>query len=87
MEGVSLEDLRKVRCHRCKEIYTFNEGLPPDYCPKCTEEKEANIRKIRDLIRDNRGICAMELEKLTGIPINFILELLNKGEITVKKQN
>jgi hypothetical protein len=81
-----MEDLRKVRCRRCNEFYTFAQGLPPELCPTCADEKETQVKQIRELIRENRGICAMELEKMSGIPIALILESIDNENITEKKE-
>ena len=74
---------RKIRCPRCKEFYNFNDGLPPNACPDCVVKREAQIQNLRDLIRENKGINAMELQRQTGIPINFIMKILNEGDIEV----
>ncbi|MCL1844202.1 MAG: hypothetical protein FWF79_10360 [Defluviitaleaceae bacterium] len=76
-----MEDLRKVRCPECKEFYTFPEGLPPEFCPACTEKNEEQANILRELIRCNKGINAMELQKMTGIHINFITKMMDDGEI------
>jgi hypothetical protein len=76
---------RTVRCPRCKEFYSFTDGLPPAYCPKCTEKKEAQTQQIRDLIREHKGINAIQLERMTGIPISFIMNVMKEGEIGIRK--
>jgi uncharacterized protein YbaR (Trm112 family) len=78
-------DVRTIRCNRCKEFYSISEGLPTGYCPKCTELKEAQTQLIRDLIRENKGINAIQLERQTGIPISFIMNVMKEGEIGIRK--
>ena len=80
-----MESIRELRCRRCKKFYIYEDGFTPDYCPECTAIKDGHIKNLREIVRENRGICAMELEHMTGIPIGLIMELINKGEITVKK--
>ena len=76
---------QKVRCPRCKEFYELDEGLPQDFCPTCTNQREAQIQHLRDLIRDHKGINAMELNRRTGIPISFIMNVMREGEIGIRK--
>ncbi|MCL2199888.1 MAG: hypothetical protein FWB80_13295 [Defluviitaleaceae bacterium] len=78
------QEIPKVRCPRCKEFYEVDEG-PTDYCPACTSQREAQVQHIRDLIRDNKGINAMELERRTGIPISFIMKVMRDGEIGIRR--
>jgi len=76
---------RRVRCPRCKELYTFQDGLPPNACPDCTAKREAQIQHVRELIRSSPGINAMEVSRVTGVPINYIMKILADGDIEVRK--
>ena len=72
-------ELRRVRCQKCKELYSYESGLPPEMCPKCQEEKEAQAQQLRDLVWENRGITGMELHELTGIPIETVIKHIEDG--------
>jgi hypothetical protein len=76
---------KTLRCPKCKDFYTFEEGFPPSACPECMTKREAQTRRLRELISKNKGINAMELARRTNIPINFIMKTLNEGEIAIKK--
>lgn len=75
------QESRKIRCPRCKEFYTFSEGIPPKDCPECSKKRLAQIEHVRKLIRENRGISAMELNRQTGVPVSFIMKMVNDGDI------
>ncbi|MCL1845492.1 MAG: hypothetical protein FWF77_06280 [Defluviitaleaceae bacterium] len=74
-------DARQVRCPKCKDFYEFFVGLPPKACPECLQKREAQIQHVRELIRENKGINAMELNKHTGVPVGFIMKMLQEGDI------
>jgi hypothetical protein len=78
---------KTLRCPRCKEFYSFDEGFPPSACPDCLAKREAQTQRLRDLIRTNKGINAMELARRTNIPITFIMKILQEGEIEVRATN
>ncbi|MCL2387535.1 MAG: hypothetical protein FWC89_08320 [Defluviitaleaceae bacterium] len=79
------ETTRTIRCPRCKELY--HVVYPPrQYCPPCEEKREEQIQNVRDMIRENKGINAIELERLTGVPINFIMKIMREGEIGIIRQ-
>ncbi|MCL1882390.1 MAG: glycoside hydrolase family 78 protein, partial [Defluviitaleaceae bacterium] len=77
-------EVRTIRCPSCKEFYSFIEGFPPCACPECMEIREEQRKHLREIIRENKGINAMELQKLTEIPISFILQVLEDGDITLE---
>ena len=76
-----MNNLRKVRCPRCKNFYTYETGLPPACCPKCALEKENQTRQVRDLLWENRGLNAMQLHEKTGLPIERITGYINNGDM------
>ncbi|MCL1861973.1 MAG: hypothetical protein FWF78_00215 [Defluviitaleaceae bacterium] len=86
-DGLLQAEMRKVRCPRCKEFYELDTVMPIEYCPTCTNQREAQVQHIRDLIRDNKGINAMDLASKTGIPITFIMNVMRDGEIEIRKNN
>ena len=47
--------------------------------------REEQIKILRETVRENRGICAIELEELTGIDITLIMDLINNGDLTLKE--
>jgi len=74
---------RMIRCQHCREFYEHIEGCVPQFCPKCTAELDEMKKNIRDLIRKNKGICVLEVEKLTGFPVSIIMETLNEGSVEI----
>ena len=78
-----MSEQRKVRCHRCKEFYEYNKGLPPECCPKCAAEKGDQIQLLLDTVRANKGINAMKLHDITGIPIEVIIKAIDDDLLKV----
>ena len=72
---------RKLRCPRCKEFYTIDIGLPPECCPDCAKKREEQIDALRDLLWEKRGLNAMRLHSLTGLPIEVITSVINEGDL------
>ncbi|MCL1878856.1 MAG: hypothetical protein FWF80_08350 [Defluviitaleaceae bacterium] len=79
-------DTRQIRCPKCKEFYEFFIG-PPRACPDCMAKREAQIEHVRKLIRGNRGITVMELQRQTGVPTSFIMKMLEDGEVEKFSEN
>ncbi|MDR0272685.1 MAG: hypothetical protein LBI27_05155 [Clostridiales bacterium] len=75
--------MRELRCARCKEIYTIGEGLPPKYCPKCMAVREEHIKHLYEIITENKGICAMQLQNRSGLPLSLITDLINNGDLSL----
>ena len=72
---------RKLRCPRCKKFYTIDIGLPPECCPDCAREREEQISNLRDLLWEKRGLNAMSLHSMTGLPIEVITGVINEGDL------
>ena len=71
--------MNEVRCSRCKVMFVPTDGKPPHLCPKCKGERAAKLRKLHDLVRERPGITPMELQTLTGVPINVITQAIRDG--------
>ena len=71
--------MNEVRCSRCKVMYVPTDGKTPYLCPKCKGEREAKLNKLRELVREKPGITPMELQALTGVPINIITQAIKEG--------
>ena len=71
--------MNEVRCSRCKIMFPPTDGKPPYLCPKCKGERDAKLRHLHDLVRSKPGITPMELQTLTGIPINVIIQQIRDG--------
>ena len=79
-------DLRTIRCPRCKEMYTYDHGLPPECCPECREIEVEQIRELREMVLQNRGISAIELQTKSGVPTEFISKLVDDGILNIKEE-
>jgi len=82
---VNIQIARTIRCSKCKVLYHVTYP-PRSCCPACEKKREEQIQNVRNMIRANRGINAMELERLTGVPINFIMKIMREGEIGIMRQ-
>ncbi|MCL2216822.1 MAG: hypothetical protein FWB91_07350 [Defluviitaleaceae bacterium] len=76
-----MSELRKLRCQRCKEFFTIDIGLPPECCPKCAKEREEQISQLRQLLWEKRGLNAMSLHSMTGLPIEVITNIIDEGDL------
>ena len=72
-------ELRRVRCKRCKNLYEYETGLPPEFCPDCTAEKNIQAFELREIVRQNRGITSTELHQRTGVSIEKINKYIEDG--------
>lgn len=75
------QEPHKLRCPRCREFYEHFIGMPKECCPKCTEEREKQISELRDLLWQKRGLNAMKLHSMTGLPIEVITNVINEGDL------
>ena len=82
---MSENNSRRIRCPICKEFYDLVIWNPPPCCNKCKSEREEMEKSVRELIRENKGISAIEVEQLTGVSIKVIMKLLENGSIELKK--
>lgn len=71
--------MNEVRCSRCKKMHVPTDGKPPYLCPKCKGERDAKMRRLHELVRERPGITPMELQALTGVPVNVIIQAINDG--------
>ncbi|MCL2840763.1 MAG: hypothetical protein FWE05_08310 [Defluviitaleaceae bacterium] len=74
-----MNEQRKLRCPRCKEFYVHSIGLPPECCPECMKKREQQISDLRDLLWKKRGLNAMNLHSITGLPIEVITNVIDEG--------
>ena len=72
--------MREIRCKRCREMFEF-AGINALTCPACLKEKEAQLEKVRTLLKESPGITAMKVHELTGVPVNIILRFIEGGMI------
>ena len=77
---------RTIRCPRCKEMYTYEVGLPPECCPKCKEIEIEQGKELRELVLQNRGITAIELQQKAGVSVEAISKLMDSGILNVKEE-
>ena len=73
--------MNEMRCSRCKVMFSSTDGKPPHICPKCKGEREAKLRRLHELVRERPGITPIELQAITGIPINVITQQIKDGFI------
>ena len=78
-----MNDMRRVRCKRCKEFYVYEIGLPPEFCPDCEKERQGQAQLLRDIVWENRGITGFELHEMTGIPIEVVMKHVDDGLLEV----
>jgi hypothetical protein len=63
-------------------MYSF-EGLPPDSCPQCKARKDAQYQRVREIVKDNPGITALEVHAITEVPITTIAKYIEAGMLEV----
>lgn len=59
-------------CVMCGKLFA-NDGNKT--CPKC--KKAYSV--VRDYVRNNPGVSALDINSNTGVPINIILKLIDQG--------
>ncbi|MCL2500133.1 MAG: hypothetical protein FWE90_07320 [Defluviitaleaceae bacterium] len=80
--------MNTVRCQLCKQMFSF-DGLPPDSCPDCKRLKDIQFQSVREIVKDNPGITALEVHGRTDIPLPTIVRYIESGmlEIMSTKEN
>ena len=76
---------RTIRCPKCKEFYELVIWSPPPVCDNCVKERESMLNELRETIKNNKGLNAIDLEKRTGIPLKIIMKALENGAIELIK--
>jgi len=77
--------MRTIRCQRCKQMFNY-EGLPPDCCPLCTMMRAERTERVREILWDNPGITAIDVHNRTGVPINVILDMIERGDLIPQEE-
>jgi len=79
-------DLRSIRCKRCKQMFEFEGfegGQPPKRCPRCKDIEMQQYSMVRELVRDNPGITALEVSAYTEVSLPTILGFLKDGRLEI----
>jgi hypothetical protein len=59
------------------------EGLPPPCCPDCQLYRDEQFYIVRTLVREYPGITALEVNKITDVPVDAILKFIDAGMLEV----
>lgn len=74
--------MNTIRCNFCRQMYSY-DGLPPEACPQCRSRREAQYQQVRELVKDNPGITAMEVHEITEVPLLTIARYIETGRLEV----
>jgi len=67
-------------------MFSF-DGLPPDSCPTCKRLKESQFQSVREIVKDNPGITALEVYERTHVPLPTIVRYIESGMLEVMSTN
>ncbi|MCL2189965.1 MAG: hypothetical protein FWC16_13305 [Defluviitaleaceae bacterium] len=76
--------MNTIRCNVCKKMFSF-DGLPPEACPPCRERKNALFQEVRQMVKENPGITALEVHHRTGVPIPNLVKYIESGMLEIIK--
>jgi hypothetical protein len=63
-------------------MFTF-DGLPPESCLPCRQRKDVQYQKVREMVKDNPGITALEVHERTEVPLSTIAKYIESGLLEV----
>lgn len=68
-------------CPRCKKIFTpLNNNL---LCPNCIKEEEDEFQRVRNYVRENRGVDIHLTSEATQVSVKKIIRYLREGRLEV----
>ncbi len=73
----------KTRCRKCNKMFNNNGVLGLNKCPACSNPYRSDpdkVKLVRDLVKDNPNISALEVSEITGLSRGEIVEYI-KGEV------
>jgi NMD protein affecting ribosome stability and mRNA decay len=60
-------------------MFEFDGQLPIKLCPACQKERDSQFQAVHELVQTHRGITAIEINRITGVPMDAILKYIKKG--------
>lgn len=66
-------------CARCKKM--FAKALSP-VCPKCQEEEDSDVSKIRKVIEEEPNLNAEELAERAEVDVSVVNRMIDGGQLT-----
>ena len=76
-----MSEMRRVRCQKCRAFFVLPEGITSGICPECTDKREKKIKEVHTLVKERPGITPIELNSMTGVPINVIMKIIADGVV------
>lgn len=67
-------------CRRCGMMF---ESMGQNICSQCYEKDEADFKRVKDFLDDNRGSTIMEISKACEISTEKIKTYMREGRIEI----
>ena len=80
-------DHRTRSCPYCGATLKHYDPRKPYVCPKCGNEEESDIKKVKDFLYDNGSAPSSIISQATMVPEVIIDELLESGEIQLSEDS
>lgn len=71
-----------INCKDCGKIFKY-PGFGYKICPECKKDDESNLKKIRDILYEEKNCNISKLSELTNIPEKTILRYIDEGLIQI----
>lgn len=66
-------------CRSCGKIFNYIAGLP--ICPACKETAEAKYQKVKEYVRENRGVSVREVARECEVDENQIRQWVREERL------
>lgn len=72
-----------TNCRRCGRIYN---RAGRDLCSECLQEEDEAYKVVRGYLRQHRDVLLPELSEGTGVPEDWIVEMIRDGRLILSEQ-